>query len=151
MAWTKVSTGPKGEVCVITLSEEAENDSSKELSISDVGTAGWLEIERIRVELSTSADVGNRTLAVQVLSSDDDVIHEVYVDGNPTAASSTQDWEFHPQADTTVTAPQYVNLIPGLCIFEGQKLLIEDSAAIAATADDMVVHVTGKVHYAKAI
>ena len=151
MAWTKVKSGGKADVAALTISEVTENNSSKELALSDVGEAGFFEIERIRIELAATATVGTRTLVCKLLSAADDVIHEVYMNANTKTASQSGVWELHPNADTTVTSPQYVNLIPGLSIFAGQKLLIEDSAAIDAAADDLIIHVTGKVRYAKAI
>lgn len=152
MAWTKVKSGGKDEEIVLTLSEEAENSSSKELAISDVGEAGFFELLSVRLELTTTATVGTRTMVLQVLAEvDDDVLHEVAINANTLAASLSKTWEMHANADTTVTTPQYVHLPRGLFLFPGQKLLIEDSAAIDAAADDMVLHVTGKATYAKAV
>lgn len=152
MAWTKVKSGGKAEEVVLTLSEEAENSSSKELSISDIGEAGFFELLSVRLELTTTSTAGTRTMVLQVLAEvDDDVLHEVSINANTLTASSSKTWEMHANADTSVSSPQYVHLPRGLFIFPGQKLLIEDSAAIDASADDMVLHVTGKATYAKAV
>lgn len=152
MAWTKIKSGGKAGEVTLTLSEEAENSSSKELTMSDVGSAGFFEITNVRIELTTTATVGNRTVVLQIqATADSDVLHEVAIDSNTLAASSSKTWELHDNALTTVTTPQYVHLPKGLCLFPGRKLVIKDSAGIDPAADDMVLHVSGKATYAKAV
>lgn len=151
MAWTKIKSGAKADESVLTLSEVVANDSSKELTIADVGDAGFFELLSVRIELTSTATVGNRTMVFKVLTTADDVLHEVAIDSNTLAASLSKVWEMHPNAPTDVTTPQYVHLPRGVYVFPGQKVLIEDSAAVDAAADDMVLHVTGKATYAKAV
>jgi hypothetical protein len=151
MAWTKIKSGEKAEQSILTLSEVAENSSSKELEISDVGSAGFFELLGIRIEFTATATVGTRTLVAKILDDSDDVLHEIYINANTLTASQSGTWEMHDNAPTAVSSPQYVHLPRGLFIFSGQKLLIEDSAGIDAAADDMVLHVTGRATYAKAV
>ena len=152
MTWTKIKSGGKADEAVLTLSEETEDSSSKEMAIADVGAAGFFELLSVRLEFTATTTVGTRTLVLKILAEvDDDVLHEVSIDANTITASQSKAWEMHANADRTVTVPQYVHLPRGLFVFPGQKLLIEDSAAIDAAADDMVLHVTGIATYAKAV
>jgi hypothetical protein len=151
MAWTKIKSGGKADVAILTLSEVTANDSSKELTITDVGSAGFFELMGVRIEFTATATVGTRTIVFQILSATDDVLHEMAIDANTVTAGNSGTWELHANAPTDVTTPQYVHMPYGMYIFSGQKLLIEDSAAIDAAADDMVLHVTGKAYYAKAV
>lgn len=152
MVWTKIKSGGHADQAILTISELAADSSSKELLLSDVGSAGFFELLSVRLEFTATATVGTRTLVLQVLAElDDDVLHSVSIDANTITASQSKAWEMHANADRTVTVPQYVHLPRGLFLFPGQKLLIEDSATIDAAADDMVLHVTGKATYAKAV
>ena len=143
MAWTSTKAGNKGPEIAILLSELATNDSSKDLLFADIGEGSHLELVAIRIELTTTATGGTRTMVCEVLTEADDVVYEMILDANTLGPSLSKTWQLGVEVDPAVTAPQYVVLPQGLALFPGQKLRIRDSAAIDPTADDMLLHVHG--------
>lgn len=143
MAWTETHASARDGATAITLSEIAPDDSNKDLVFSsDIRIENYLEVLSIRIELTTTATVGNRLMVLELLSSAGDVLREVILDANSLAASLSRTWELAPLNDPAVTAPQYVQMAP-MTLYGGQILRIRDSAAVDAAADDMVIHVHG--------
>ncbi len=146
MAWTKEQSGSAGPELVVTLSEEAPDASSKTLLFSDVGVGAQMEILAIRIEFVATVTVGTRTMEVRIEQvTGPDILYQVILVLPTLTASQSRNWQLAPGIDEAVTAPQYVQMPSGLHIHEGQQLVIEDTAAIDAAADDMVIHVLGRV------
>lgn len=145
MAWTETHASSHHGATAILLSELALNDSNKDLVFNtDIGIGVYLAVQSIRIELTTTATVGNRLMVVELLSATDDVLREVVLNANSVAESLSKTWELAPQNNPAITAPQYVRM-PPMTIHAGQKLRIRDSAAIDPAADDMVIHVHGLI------
>jgi len=131
---------------IVTLSDTGLNASSKTLLLADAGTtAAYLELLAIRIELTTTATVGNRLMAVRVeLTTGPDILYAVTIAANSLAASLSRTWQLAPGVDEAITSPQQVQMPQGIYVFAGQQLVIEDSAAVDAAADDMIVHVLAR-------
>ena len=118
--------------------DEALNDSDKILTVPADVT--W-EILSIRVELTTTATVGDRQIVIQVRDGANDVVDEV-VAGNIQAASLTRNYHFGVgRSDLTafrdtdhLETPTTPWMLP-----ETFDLRIFDNNAVDAAADDMVV------------
>ena len=150
MAWTEIAAASKNRIekgLMITLSEEAPNDISKDLTLADVTIEGdELELMAIRIEFIATATVGTRTITVELLdAADADVIWQFIVVSNTVTAGVTKVWQFGRDVDEAVTSPQDVILPTGMTLHAGMLLRIADSAAIDAAADDMQIHVVGRV------
>lgn len=121
-------------------SDVATNDSDKTLVVPENQT--W-DILSIFVTLASSADAGNRQLRLVVLDDDDVVVYSI--DALATqAANLTYKYAFLPGAvNETQAAKLFLQaaLPPRLILPEGWKVRVYDSAAIAATADDMTIQV----------
>lgn len=141
MAWT-LSKSPKSRY--LRLSEEVVDDSSKDLVAADINLgAVELEILAIRIEFTATASVGTRTLRLQLLdASDSDLLLEVAMTRTVTAGNS-QNYNAAPGLDAA-TADHEV-LPAGLFLAPNQILRILDSSATDAAADDMIVHVLGRL------
>lgn len=150
MAWTLQKAGSKSRTeLAVRLSETSLNDADKALVFeSDVGLGSHMELTALRVELTTTATVGTRTLQVTIEDSSGDVLFELAVDANTLAASGSKVWQFGEGLDPAVTSPQYVNMPRGLFLVNGTKLRVRDSAGVDPTGDDLVLHVMGIVRNA---
>lgn len=119
--------------------DESVDDSDKEFEVP--ADEYWL-VQWIYVELTTSADAGNRHLVVHILDAADDIIAQ-FRHGVVQAASTTRYYMFAPHvADLTAFRDtDYLSTtIPKMKLLSGWKVKIYDEAAIAAGADDMLVH-----------
>ncbi len=118
-------------------SDAALNDSSKVFTVPSGET--WI-ITHIHATLIATGDAGNRRLRVRVRDVDDTVIG-TFEAGAVRAATGTQNVDFFPGApdSTTEIAGTLKTSIPILILLPGWDLVVEDGAAIAASADDLTV------------
>jgi len=119
--------------------DEVADDSDKSVTV----TAGQVwEILWIWVELTTSADAGNRQLVIQIQDNAADVIAEVRT-GIVQAASITRNYLFAPAISdmTAFRDTDYLTtpLPPTFILPEAFVIRVYDNNAIAAAADDMVI------------
>ncbi len=113
------------------------NNSSKVFTVP----AGqiWI-ITHVHARLVATADAGNRRLRVIARDTSDNIYTQVE---SPVtfAATETQDVDFFPGASDS--ASEVNNTIkvslPVMILLPGHDLVVEDGAAIAASADDLVV------------
>lgn len=121
-------------------SDVTANNSTKTITVPRYGL--WA-ITSIFVKLVTTATTGNRQLKLSILTSDDVVIFSTEA-LNTQAASLTYHYNFVPgvgNEDHQAKLWLQNGLPPNLKLPAGYKIKIEDTAAIAAAADDMDVHV----------
>ena len=132
----------------ILLQDLALNDSNKPLLVGgatlDVGPA--IEILGVRVELTSTATVGNRLVTLRLLDGVADIIGEW--DASAVQADTlTVLYEFipgYPLAGAVVGGQRHEYMPVGLVIGNGQQFVVLDSAAIAVAADDMLVHIRAR-------
>ena len=124
------------------LSDEDANDSDK---IFDMPADEEWQILWIWVELTTTADVGDRQLVIEVQDDTDDVIAQLARASSVQAASLTRYYLFAPAVadmpgfrDTDYLSTP---IPPTTFLQTGNTLRIWDNNAIAAAADDMIVHI----------
>ena len=129
---------PTDEFELVLQADEAADDSDKVLTVPDF--AVW-RLQSLWVELTSSADVGNRQLEVQIRDDSDDVVAR-FVAGAGKAASLTRHYLFAPGVpdltafrDTDLIS----NPIPDVYLPAGWDIRIFDNNAVAAAADDMIV------------
>lgn len=120
--------------------DEAVDDSDKSFTVP-ASTEWW--IQSIWVELTTSADVGNRQMCIELQDNAADVIFRVKT-GAVQAASLTRNYALAPHLpdltafrDTTYLSTPF----PDIVLPAAYIIRVYDSAAIAAAADDMVVQI----------
>ena len=124
---------------LFTAVDDAANDSDKTLTVPAGQT--W-EIQCLHVTLATSADLGNRRLAVVISDGTNTVWTQPgYVD---TGDATTWYWVFAPyvrwdsDAVSVSTVPMPVPLLHA-----GWTIRVYDAAVIAVAADDLTVVLTG--------
>lgn len=152
MAWTSKTT----DSGVVILSEEATADSDKLLVQGDFPSIVGIQIRALaiiglRIEYTATATVGTRLLRVQLRDSvDADVLMDFRPSGTglDIVASATKTVEFlipgsAPSAPLAGVASDYYVAVPNILLAAGLELRIFDTAAIAADADTMIVHVRG--------
>lgn len=152
MAWVRADTqgGYPGREekrgLLVTMSEEADDSSAKTLLFTDIGVGGHeFEILSVYVEIATTATVGDRTIVVELLDAADDVVMAVEF-GAVQAASGSAAWQASPNfAEVAGTYVHREPLPAGFFMTGTHKLKVYDKAAVDAAADDMKVHVTGRV------
>lgn len=147
MAWTMVRSTKAERETVVALSEEALNDSSKDLRFTeDVGFGSELEVLSLRIEFTATATVGSRVLRVQVADAADDILRELQLVGGTITAGVSKVFEIAPGLPVTDGSVIEYEVLPSqFVIGHGLKLRVLDTAAVDAAADDMVLHVTGRV------
>lgn len=124
-----------------TVSDTDSNDSDKSFTV----TTGkrWI-INTIWVELTTTAGAGNRQMTVEVQSAAGDVLYQVRA-GAVQGASGTRYYLFATSVSdlTSFRDTDWLStpLPAPMEIEAGEILRVYDKTAVAATADDMVVHV----------
>ena len=132
------------------ISDETMNDSDKivfTVPDGEVYEVLWIHIEYT----ATAFQAGNRALNVQFRDRDDDVVLQRYMGDNIIVSEA---WHvlFAPGAplqedETGVGIKQaYVPLPMPTMLPAGFDLRITDSSAIAADADDMIVHAMVRRH-----
>lgn len=117
---------------------EAADDSDKSFTVP--ASTVW-EIVNIWIEYTSSADVGNRLLMVELMDDAADVIGR-FTAGIVQAASLTRYYTFAPGVPdlTAFRNTSYLsNPMPIIRLPASYVIRICDSAAIAAAADDMIV------------
>ena len=153
MAWTTADRGafglPDGTTAIV-LSEEAVDDSDKVLDYdTDIGTGQVLYIDSIHLEWTTTATAGNREPVIELRDSADDVISRVeaqtVVPASQTGATYIFAPGMAPHTSGTPTRSVPESLPANYYITAGQSMRIYDIAAVAAGADDLVIHVRGRV------
>jgi len=124
--------------------DEAANDSDKKFTVP--AATEW-EILSIWVELTTTADAGNRQMCVEIQDGADDVVLQVRA-GIVQAASITRYYTFAPGVveleafrDTDYLSTAFP---AGLVLPATFDVRIYDKAAIQAAADDMLVQLIVK-------
>ena len=126
--------------------DTALNDSDKKFTVPSNVT--WEPLS-IWVELTSDANAGNRQMTIQFQDAGDDVIGEVRA-GAVQAASKAWFYMFG-QGLTDLTGFRDTTWImtplPKIVLFETCDIRIYDSAAIAATTDDMVMHMLAQERY----
>ena len=115
------------------------NDSDKSFTVP--ASTEW-RIQSIWIEMTTSADAGDRHMEVQIQEAGTDVIAEVKV-ALVQAESLTRYYLFAPHVtelaafrDTDILS----TIFPDLTLPAGYIIRIWDNKAIAAGADDMILH-----------
>jgi len=120
-------------------SDTAADDSDKKLTVP--ASTEW-RVKSIWVELTTTATAGDRQIMVEIQDASDDVVAQVRA-GIVQAASLTRYYLFAPTV-TELAAfrdTDYLSTImPEWVLPAGYDIRIYDKAAIAAAADDMIVH-----------
>jgi len=124
----------------IQLSDATANDSDKTFTVP----AGVTYIPHsIAALLASTADVGDRQLDVLLTDGSDNVIAK-YQAGAVQPASQSYTYVFavnHPQ-ETGFTGDVMLRALgEGIPLPAGYKIRVYDSAAIAATADDLTVRI----------
>jgi hypothetical protein len=118
--------------------DEAADDSDKTLTVP--AAMSW-EIQSIWIELTTTATVGNRQVAIRLTDSADDVIAEVAA-GVVQAESLTRNYLFGPGLPDLTSfraGDLLMTPLPPLVLPTGYKIRVLDTAVVAAAADDMIV------------
>ena len=115
----------------------ALNDSDKSFTVP---TDEEWDVLTVQVELISTADVGNRQIAVEAQGAGSEVLGR-WLAGVVQAASVTNRYNFGPGlADqTTLRTLELTTPMPRLRLGPGMVLRVFDLAAIAAAADDMEV------------
>lgn len=125
---------------VTLVADETVDDSNKVFTV----TAGqeW-EILSIWIEFTTTATVGVRQITVDMLDNANDVIGS-FVAGTTQIASLGRNYMFAPMVQLmTAFSGTYLSFpLPPFFLPAGFKVRVWDSAAIATTADDMIVQMT---------
>jgi hypothetical protein len=125
-------------------SDEALNDSDKTI-IDGVDTGRIFTVVMLRVELTTTATVGDRNVVVRVLDASDDVLFQ-FESGATQAASLTRNYNWGaglPQSGSFAGSTNMYCALPtgGIPLQAGEKLQVLDANAVDAAADDMQTHV----------
>jgi len=123
--------------------DEALNDSDKAFTVP--ANTQW-HIMWIWVELTTTADAGNRQLAIEVQDPAADVIARPAMPRVTQAASLTYNYQFGPSLaqDLAVYATGADNYVctpipPSLILETGDIVRVYDFSAVQVAADDMIV------------
>ena len=118
--------------------DETTNDSDKLFTVP--ANTEW-RIIMLLAELSSTATVGNRQLALRIQDADADLIG-FFVAGLVQAASLTFAYQFLPgvaRETAVVNANVFIPIPPDLWLPPGFMIRVVDDAAIDAAADDMVL------------
>ena len=124
---------------IVLQSDVALNDSDKTLTVT--ASRQW-RIKSIYVKLISTATVGNRQVDVLITDAADLPMAKL-VAGAVQAASLTREYIFapaNPQETGFTNGVMFRALPDQLTLPAGYKVRVYDSAAIAATADDMDVN-----------
>lgn len=130
-AWTHVLTSDTGT-----------NDSDKTITVPALKE--W-HVQSILVELTTSSTAGSRHIVIEILNGSSDIMQYILQNEGDQA----EDTEYHYSysrvtstgSDTVGSIFVIMTSIGDLILPAGYSIRVYDSAAIAAAADDMIVHV----------
>jgi len=117
----------------------AANDSNKTFTVSTGRVWKMLYAE---VHLTSTATVGNRQVVMIISDGTNDIAHMSA--GNVQTASNTYHYLFNQGTyrETTITdGVLYVPIPVDFYLLGGYTIQVLDSAAVAATADDMLVNI----------
>jgi hypothetical protein len=112
----------------VHLTELAVDDSDKEFAVPSGAT--W-QVLYLRYEYTADATVGTRTPTIQFRDNTDDIIYDIA--GPTIVASGTSTQEAGADVDLDL-------YLPPIVLHGGYDVRVVDIAAIAPTADDLVVH-----------
>ena len=118
--------------------DEAANDSDKSLTVP--ASTEWI-VKWIWIELTTSADVGDRQIEIQIQDAAADVVAQFRA-SVVQAASVTRYYLFAPQMPDLAAfrdTDYLCSPIPELILPTGYVIRVWDNKARAAGADDLVV------------
>jgi hypothetical protein len=120
--------------------DSAANDSDKTLTVPTGQT--W-RVECVNCTFATTADVGNRQIAL-VVSDGTNTLGTFQAEANQ-AASLTEYYAYSPHYATASEAPTSWHYIPLPCytLGPGYTIRVYDTAAVAAAGDDLTVVVSG--------
>lgn len=144
MAWTASVNDQAREFVPVVFSEITEDDSDKTLAGTDYGGGRHLKITGVRIEYAASSDAGTRTPTLEIQSSGGDVLWARVLSSNSNVvADGSAVIECAPDLTSGSAVGGIVpeSLPSELWLTNGSTLRVYDSAAVAASADDMVVHV----------
>ena len=127
---------------VLLASDETLNDSDKTFTVP--ATEQW-RLDSIGVNFASTADVGNRRVAVLITTAAD-VQVAASVSGVDHTASLTWDYTFANDLarDAAVVVLNVGVPLPRMVVPGGYKIVVKDLAAVAAAADDMKVYIHGE-------
>lgn len=153
MAWTVASNSspdwPNQIPHALLLSELATDSSAKTLvydtDVKPLVASKPMLILAVYFEIVTTATAGNRAFAVDLTDTAGTILYRAPASA-VTAASLTRKYAFGQGLTVgAITLNALVSnqeqLPAGLMLFSGLKLKVWDTAAIAAGADDMTLHV----------
>ena len=124
----------------LLISEETADDSDKSFTVPANRQYQYLSVW---VELTTTADAGNRQITIEIQDAAADVIGQVRA-GIVQAASLTRYYMFSPPLGDLVgfrDTNYLMTPLPMIVLPATYILRVYDSAAIAAGADDMIVQI----------
>lgn len=142
MAWTSL----EGNGSHAIYRETVANDSDKTLTVtSDLSVSHIIRPQLIEIFYEATATVGTRLLRLVVSRASGDVLtFALSANTNPTADDSIRIFLVRglSTVQAAVTTDNHLHAMPPFTLGQGDSMRIYDSAAIAATADDMtlVVH-----------
>lgn len=122
------------------VASEVANDSDY---IIAVPTAQTYKLMSVWVELTTTATVGNREMAVEIQDAAADVLAQIRA-GALQAASLTRQYLFGqglPDLTAFRSTDFLMTPLPPIILPAGYQIRVYDRAAIDAAADDMVVQI----------
>lgn len=125
-------------VLPVLLSDTDLNDSNKTFTVP---TGFIYEILFGSVELTTSATAGNRQIIMKITDPNDVEVISLHAGATQTA-SNTKTYNFVqgvPRDTSFVDGTMNIPLSDELVALPGYKIVIYDSAAVDAAADDMTV------------
>lgn len=127
---------------VLLTSDVALNDSDKTFTVP--ATEQW-RLDSIGVNFAATATVGNRRVAVLVLTAADAQVAGVAA-GVDQAASATYDYTFANDLprDSAAVQNNVAVPLPRMVVPGGYKITVKDLAAVDAAADDMKVYIHGE-------
>jgi hypothetical protein len=120
-------------------SDVTANDSDKTFTVP---TGYMWQIISIRVELVTTATVGNRQIVIELTDGTNVILRALA--GIVQAASLTRYYNFYvgaPNLTAFIDTAHLANPLPdGMMLLSGYKVRVYDKAAVDAAADDMSVY-----------
>lgn len=150
MAWTRdgsaVTDAMNGaQPRMVRFSETVINDADKVFILGTDAADSMLIIQRIRLEYTATVAFGTRVPTVVVKDSDGDVMYEMNCNASdcPTATDALVLEYCAMEREAAQNGGASRNIFPAdFYLLPGWRIRVYDSANIAKTADDMIVHLT---------